>query len=133
MPCMLSCPLSAPTLSYLMNATSFPWYIHYPLVYLALFSLCSTFILITWPYHLNRFSVICALLLLSLVFISDLIPPCHSANPSQHPHLSYFCVKVHYINVPVYTDVFIYSGKTCVVKSSSQKSLNRELKIVLID
>ena len=27
---------------------------------------------------------------LSIVFISDLIPPCHSAHPSQHHHVIYF-------------------------------------------
>ena len=74
--------------------------------------LCESFILV-WPspffspvcQHLTFFSLCAPLPLQSFlcnflgrlhhsccpsdVFISDLIPPCHSAHPSQHPHLIY--------------------------------------------
>ena len=58
-----------------------------------LLTMCSSFILIILPYHFSRCSVIfldaCTTLVVPLnVFILDMIPPCHTAHPSQHPHLS---------------------------------------------
>ena len=56
-----------------------------------LLTMCSSFILLTCPYHFSRLSVIfldaCTTIVCcsSNVFISDLDFPCHFAHPSQHP------------------------------------------------
>ena len=55
-----------------------------------LLTMCCSFILLTWLYHVSRF--FCNFLgrlhhtcCPSNVFILDRIPPCHSTHPSEHP------------------------------------------------
>ena len=91
LPCLLRCPLSAPPLSYLsythLSTVGLAALFFFSLVcpHLAFFSLCAP--LSSSPhgrkYHLSRFSVF----FLDACTTPDLIPPCHSAHPSQHTHL----------------------------------------------
>ena len=93
--CLLSCPVSAPPLSYLS-------YTHLVGLYLRLVPgiyHSSQYVLLFHPHRmavplqsffcnfLGRFHHSCCP---SNVFILDFIPSCHSAHPSQHPHLIYF-------------------------------------------
>ena len=100
LPCLLHCALSTPhpaSVTCLLHA-SFNLRFGRPLIHFPgmatssiLLTMCSPFILLTWPYHFRRVSVIFLIACTTLVvFISGLIPPCHSAHPSQHPHLIYF-------------------------------------------
>ena len=102
LPCLLRCPLSTPPLSYLsyvhLSILGLASLLFFPLVcpHLPFFSLCDTlsssshgrnncviFLLLSWT--------LAPLVLFHLcIHISDLIPPCPSQHPSQHPHLIYF-------------------------------------------
>ena len=103
LPCLLSCPLSDPPLSCLscmhLAIVGLAALLFFSPVcqHLIFFSLCAplSFTSHGRPYHFSLFSVIFLVACTmhsccpSNVFISDLIPPCHSAHPSQHPHLIY--------------------------------------------
>ena len=112
LPCLLHCPLSTPPLSYLS-------YIHICIIclaalfffslvspHLAFFSRCAPLSFSTHGLPLQlffcNFNVSCCP---SDVFISDVIPPCHSAHTYMHPYLIYlsraYCLfVVAQISVP---------------------------------
>ena len=101
LPCLLCGPLSAPPLSYRsyvhLSILSFAALFFFSLVcpHLTFFSLCA---LLSFSLHGRTTSVVFCTFLGRLhhsccpsnVFISDVIPPCHSTHPSQHPRLIYF-------------------------------------------
>ena len=90
---------SAPPLSYLSYkhlstlslAALFFFSLVYPHLYSILLTMCSSLILITWPlesFFCNLLGRLCQSCCPSnYVFISDLIPPCHSTHQYQHPNL----------------------------------------------
>ena len=63
-----------------------------------LLSMCPLSIILTCQYHCSLFSVIffllmLLLLILSRMFVSDLILPCDSTHPSEHPHLIFLAFR----------------------------------------
>ena len=74
-------------------------------------TMCSSFTLLTWSYHISRFSVIlldsCTTLVVPIVFISNIILPCHSAHPSQN-FLSHLYRPSPLLCGPVVTIIFQY-------------------------
>ena len=71
-------------------SSHFPWH---EFAFSIRLTTSSSFVLITWLItrlvFCNFRELMCCSCCLCNVFITDLITPCHSAHPSQHPHLLY--------------------------------------------